>query len=433
MEWLNRTEHAPDSCYFCINSKLTNGFTYANRTKIAYRTDIDTIVVPIERSDFNPFAPGEVPPDWNDDDVDRQLEQQQQTQYDDDMDIDTFANAFTQGDDAIDDAHPVEATSSGTPPSTADTSSTFVPTLEEYEVLGTPKLFTQVEYLNMARAAGLKPEAREFIASQLKKRNLVTGEFRITVGRKRALTQEYDELYRTDVETSITYCWDIDELFKTFNQVHVPAEWRLFIDGSNESLKAVLLHNTNKLPSVPIAYARDVKEDYDSMRAIIDLINYNRYQWQICCDLKVVGLLIGLKKGYASHQCFMCLWKGRDDASNYCGFGCAPRLTYQIGKESIDHLPTVNPKNVILPPLHLKLGLVRNFTKAMERDSEGFKYLLKFFEKELSPAKIKNGTMILKFANFLPLFFNAYFQFSIFNLYLCDDFCFLKVLLLGHR
>lgn len=349
-------------------------------------------MLPIERADYNPFSAGEV--DWDDDDDGLQ---QQQVQYDDAMDIEPLASKSTRSDDAMDDAQPVEATSSGTPPSTADTSSTFQPTLEEYEVLGTPKLFTQVEYLNMAREVGLKPEQSEYIASQLKKRNLVTGEFRITVGRKRALTQQYDDLFRTDEETSITYCWDIDRLFATMNQVHVPAEWRLFIDGSNESLKVVLMHNTNKLPSVPIAYARGVKEDYDSMAAIINLINYNRYKWYVCCDLKVVGLLIGLKKGYPTNQCFMCLWEGRDNASNYCGMKCAPRITYQIGKQSIDHMPLVDPQKVILPPLHLKLGLVRNFTVAMDRDSEGFKYLLKFFKGELSPRKIENGKTIWQF------------------------------------
>ena len=43
---------------------------------------------------------------------------------------------------------------------------------------------------------------------------------------------------------------------------HRPDEWRLFIDLSKLSLKAVLLHNGNKLPSVPIARAMHMKESY---------------------------------------------------------------------------------------------------------------------------------------------------------------------------
>ena len=36
---------------------------------------------------------------------------------------------------------------------------------------------------------------------------------------------------------------------------HDPDEWRLFIDSSKASLKAVLLHNVNQNPSVPVAHA----------------------------------------------------------------------------------------------------------------------------------------------------------------------------------
>lgn len=313
----------------------------------------------------------------------------QRFELDDDYEMANDTGPFQQADDA---------TSCVTPPSTADTSSTFLPNAVERQLLGTPQLVTPEAFMNFTKELGLSKDSREKMGSWLKSRNLVTENFRVTMGRKRALTQEFDDLFltetlnpHTDDEMAITYCWDIDKLFEKMKQKHIPAEWRLFIDGSSESLKVVLLHITNKHPSVPIAYACDVKEDYDSMKAIIDLIQYNKYKWLICCDLKVVGLLIGLKKGYPTNQCFICLWEGRHDAMNYDGFPCAPRLTYQIGKQSIDHLPLVDPKDVILPPLHLKLGLVRNFTKAIERDSDGFKCLTNFFKRELSLAKIENG------------------------------------------
>lgn len=41
-----------------------------------------------------------------------------------------------------------------------------------------------------------------------------------------------------------------------------PSEWRLFIDSSKESLKAVLLHNTNVYASIPVAYSVILDEDY---------------------------------------------------------------------------------------------------------------------------------------------------------------------------
>ena len=36
--------------------------------------------------------------------------------------------------------------------------------------------------------------------------------------------------------------------------------WRLFIDSSKSGLKAVLLHNANEYPLVPVAYSRVMKE-----------------------------------------------------------------------------------------------------------------------------------------------------------------------------
>jgi hypothetical protein len=41
---------------------------------------------------------------------------------------------------------------------------------------------------------------------------------------------------------------------------HSSEQWRLFIDASKKSLKAVLLHNGNKLPSIPVAYAPSTKK-----------------------------------------------------------------------------------------------------------------------------------------------------------------------------
>ena len=41
-----------------------------------------------------------------------------------------------------------------------------------------------------------------------------------------------------------------------------------------------------------------------------------------------------------------------------------------------------------MPPLHIKLGLIKQFVKALDRNSEAFKYLQNFFPK-LSEAKIK--------------------------------------------
>lgn len=72
-------------------------------------------------------------------------------------------------------------------------------------------------------------------------------------------------------------------------------EWRLFIDASKISLKAVLLHNGNKYPSALLAHATNMKENYANLEILLEKIKYSQYLWNICADLKVVAILTGLQ------------------------------------------------------------------------------------------------------------------------------------------
>ena len=82
---------------------------------------------------------------------------------------------------------------------------------------------------------------------------------------------------------------------KKLGHDHDTTEWRLFIDSSKASLKAVLLHNGNKFASVPLAHASNMKESYDNMKLlhVLQKIQYEKYIWNICADLKVVAVLLG--------------------------------------------------------------------------------------------------------------------------------------------
>ena len=55
--------------------------------------------------------------------------------------------------------------------------------------------------------------------------------------------------------------------------------------------------------------------------------------------------------------------------------------------------PLVNTKNVILPPLHIKCGIVKNFVKEIVRNGNAFDYLKSKFPK-LSEAKVKERVFI---------------------------------------
>jgi hypothetical protein len=63
------------------------------------------------------------------------------------------------------------------------------------------------------------------------------------------------------------------------------------------------------------------------------------------------------------------------------------------GNKNVIYKPLVDRRNKILPPLHIKLGLTKNFVKAMDRNGDGFQYLkLKF--PVLSDARIKEGIFV---------------------------------------
>ena len=89
------------------------------------------------------------------------------------------------------------------------------------------------------------------------------------------------------MERGLVASTDIDDLMQTLNINHNTLDWRLFLDSSHLSLKAVLLHNGNTLPSIPVSHSVHNKESYENVKILMETINYDKFKWQICGDLKV--------------------------------------------------------------------------------------------------------------------------------------------------
>jgi hypothetical protein len=83
-------------------------------------------------------------------------------------------------------------------------------------------------------------------------------------------------------------------------------EWRLFIDSSKRSLKGVLLHNRNRLASVPVAHSVHLKETYENLEQLLQKINYKQHQRMVCGELKVLCMLLGQQQGYTKFPCYIC-------------------------------------------------------------------------------------------------------------------------------
>ena len=124
----------------------------------------------------------------------------------------------------------------------------------------------------------------ELLITKLNEWNLLGDDCKSNANRKRHL--EFSVYF--DVFEDICYCKDAEGLFRAVGIYHIPTQWRLFIDNSTKSLQAVLLHNGNTFPSIPLAYSMQMKENYENVKQLLIKINYAQFKWYVCDDFKIL-------------------------------------------------------------------------------------------------------------------------------------------------
>eukprot|EP00731_Ephydatia_muelleri_P006654 Em0003g902a len=154
---------------------------------------------------------------------------------------------------------------------------------------GEPHLITQSELNDLVRDLGLSKAKAELLGSRLQGWCLLSKDTKISVLRSHK-----------------------DDLAKLFTQA----------DNLIFGLQAVLLCNGNVHPSIPVGYGAHMKETYENMELLLKHIQYTKYNWNICGDLKVVALLLGMQLGYYKYCCYICEWDNRDKASHYIKKDC---------------------------------------------------------------------------------------------------------------
>lgn len=244
----------------------------------------------------------------------------------------------------------------------------------------------QSQLNDWVRDLELSKEKAELHASRMSQFNFLDPNVKVTYYRDR--DKPFSKYFTKS--NQICFCFDIPGLFKEVGQPYDPNEWRLFIDSNKNSFKAVLLNITNMKPSIPIGHAVNTKETYETMVDLLKLIKYEQHKWKVCSDLKVVGMLRGMQGGYTKYCCFLCLWDSRARSDHYTKRTWPSRKQIVVGSDNIAHEALVEKENIILPPLHIKLGLFKNFVKALDKEGEAFEYLTTIFPT-ISNAKIKEG------------------------------------------
>lgn len=256
--------------------------------------------------------------------------------------------------------------------------------------------FTQQDIDDLVKELGLSQRKTIILSSKLKEKNLLSTGARVYAARGRQL--ELTKYFKSIDNNTFAYCDDIVGLMTAMHYgAYKSEEWRLFIDSSKKSLKAVLLHFENSKNSVPVALSTNTKETYLSLEKILVSIKYNEHSWKICADLKVITLLSGLQTGYTKNMCFMCLWDTRYKGDQYEKYDWPVRPhQHTLGRGNVIELPLVPMNKILLPPLHIKLGIVKNFIKSLNPTENAFQELTRIFPR-LSPAKVKEGVLMMTF------------------------------------
>ena len=251
-----------------------------------------------------------------------------------------------------------------------------------------PHFPNQQEMDDLIRDMGLTKENAQLLTSRLKECNLLDPTCKVSKYRKRHLS--FARFFTVSQPHSLCYCSDI---FGVFNEIGIdynPADWRLFIDSSVKSLKAVLLHNGNEFASIPVGHSVHMKEEYENVKTLLNMIKYTSHNWELCGDFKMLAFLLGQPGGYTKYSCFPCLWNSRADDQHYSRKQWPLREESTPGVHNVIRQPLVLREKILLSTLHIKLGLAKQFVKAFKSDSEAFKHVKAMFPK-LSEAKVKGG------------------------------------------
>jgi len=150
-------------------------------------------------------------------------------------------------------------------------------------------------------------------------------------------------------EEVLLFCNDVCSVMEVLGHEYNPDQWRLFTDSSKVSLKLVLLHNGNRIPTVPLAHAANNEEIYENMRLLLGKSKYGEFKWKLCGDLKFVALLLGMQLGYTKYCCFLCDLDSRDKKNHYVNKLWPKRTSLTPGEKKVVNLPLFLRRKFIRP------------------------------------------------------------------------------------
>ena len=151
-----------------------------------------------------------------------------------------------------------------------------------------------------------------------------------------------------------------------------------------------------------LGHSTTLKEKHDEIKFVLEKTSYKQHQWILCVDLKMVGFLLGLQGGYTKFPCFLCLWVSKARTEHWIKKDWPTRSELVPGSLNVLAPLVVERFKIVFPPLHIKLGIIKQFVKALEEDCNCFKYICMKFPGltiEKLKAGIFDGPQIRKLIN----------------------------------
>ena len=226
---------------------------------------------------------------------------------------------------------------------------------------GRVSLYSQSELNDLIRDLNLPKQSAEVLASRLQEKHLLKACTSVSFYRNRE--EKLRKYFQSDGQ--LVYCTDVEGL--------------LLAMGLSAYRKYVLLHNGNQYRSIPIGHFVTLKENYENIKVVLKRLKYCVHQWLICVDLKMMNFLLGQQGGHTKHPCFLCYWNSRANEEHWVRKEWPPRNTIKTWRKNIVNNLLIDRKNIILPPLHIKLGLMKQFVKALDRSGDCFGYICSTF------------------------------------------------------
>ena len=134
-----------------------------------------------------------------------------------------------------------------------------------------------------------------------------------------------------------------------------------------------------------------MKESYDNMKQVLEKLKYLEYNWRLCEDCVHASRTI-------RRMCKKDHWVKQD---------WPKRTEFVVGEKNVKYEPLVKPEKVLLLPVQIKFGLMKQIVKALDKEGDCFKYLcVKFpaITEEKPKAGVFDGPQMRRLLNDLVFF-----------------------------